>query len=154
MPKIRHFYGVTIPFHLTSKTPAVSRYDLLNPCVSVHPIRNALSCMCQQILGKTFIAVSLFIKEQQVTPAVRYTPHRTAFYPCLPSAQRCSQVLQRTAAWTVIGNASLVDASAWHWIWIPRCQTSFSRASPLEHPFIKLTNSDTMESMEDLLSYL
>ena len=25
---------------------------------------------------------------------------------------------------------------------------------PLEHPFMKLVNSDTMKSMEDLLSYL
>ena len=41
-PKYAILYGVTIPFHLTSKTPAVSRYNLLKPCVSVHPVQNAL----------------------------------------------------------------------------------------------------------------
>ena len=37
------------------------------------------------------------------------------------------------------------------WSSISRRQISFSKASPLGHLFIKLMNSDTMKSMEDLL---
>ena len=63
-------------------------------------------------------------------------------------------LLCRSKAAATDQEASRARAKVWHWSSILRRQTSFSSANLLEHPFIKLMNSDIMKSREDLRSYL